>query len=290
VLDAGSRQLRAAGYASRSGWLTSPTAGGGSWLAQSTLLSGMWIDSQQRYRNLVKSDRLTLNGAFQRANWRTVGVQPAITRDWPQGEFYRFDQLYTARDLGYRGPPFAFKSMPDQYTLSAFQRSERATPDHAPVMGSIALLSSHTPWTPVPRLIDWKDIGDGSAYAGMPAPADLGDSARVRAAYMQSIEYSLNSLISYVQTYGDDDLVLVFLGDHQPHSVVAGATDSHSVPITIVARDRGVLDRTAGWGWQDGLKPGPDAPVWRMDAFRDRFLTAFGPPTGTGPPPSPTAR
>jgi hypothetical protein len=24
------------------------------------------------------------------------------------------------------------------------------------------------------------------------------------------------------------------------------------------------------------LLPSPQAPVWRMDAFRDRFLTAFG--------------
>ena len=34
---------------------------------------------------------------------------------------------------------------------------------------------------------------------------------------------------------------------------------------------------TSPWGWQDGLRPSPDAPVWRMSAFRDRFLTAFGP-------------
>jgi hypothetical protein len=39
------------------------------------------------------------------------------------------------------------------------------------------------------------------------------------------------------------------------------------VPISIVTRDRSVLDRIAGWGWQDGLKPGLQAPVWRMDSF-----------------------
>jgi hypothetical protein len=33
----------------------------------------------------------------------------------------------------------------------------------------------------------------------------------------------------------------------------------------------------AGWGWEDGLRPGPDAPVWPMEDFRDRFLTTFGP-------------
>ena len=71
--------------------------------------------------------------------------------------------------------------------------------------------------------------------------------------------------------------MFIFLGDHQPAAVVTGENASHDVPITIITRDRAVLDRISGWGWQDGLKPGPQAPVWRMDTFRDRFLTAFGP-------------
>jgi hypothetical protein len=32
------------------------------------------------------------------------------------------------------------------------------------------------------------------------------------------------------------------------------------------------------------MNPGPDAPVWPMDAFRDRFLTAYG----VQPPVAPT--
>ena len=48
------------------------------------------------------------------------------------------------------------------------------------------------------------------------------------------------------------------------------------MPITIVAKDPKVLEQIDSWGWQDGLNPAPVAPVWRMDAFRDRFLTAFG--------------
>jgi hypothetical protein len=35
------------------------------------------------------------------------------------------------------------------------------------------------------------------------------------------------------------------------------------------------MRRIAGWGWVDGLRPVPSAPVWRMSAFRDRFLDAF---------------
>ncbi|MGH3446787.1 MAG: hypothetical protein ACRDQA_15665 [Nocardioidaceae bacterium] len=51
----------------------------------------------------------------------------------------------------------------------------------------------------------------------------------------------------------------------------------HDVPITIIAHDPSVMRRISGWEWQEGMNPGPDAPVWPMDTFRNRFLTAFGP-------------
>jgi hypothetical protein len=150
-------------------------------------------------------------------------------------------------------------------------------------MAEITLVSSHAPWEPIPRLVDWKDIGNGSIFEGM---ADANDPPqailtrpvlRVHADYRAAIEYSLSSLISYIQTYGDKNLVVIFLGDHQPSPIVTGYGVSHDVPISIVTQDRSVLNRISSWGWRDGLKPGPQAPVWRMDAFRDRFLTAFGP-------------
>jgi hypothetical protein len=279
LLDAGSRRLSAAGFASRSGFLTSPTAGGGSWLAHATLLSGLWIDNQQRYHGLLGSDRLTLNGAFRRASWRTVAVMPGITRAWPEGKFFGYDKVYDSRNLGYRGPRFSFATMPDQYTLSAFERLERARRDRAPVMAEIPLVSSHAPWSSVSSLIDWDRVGDGSVFNGMPGAGmpPWPGRGQVRTEYRRSIEYTLNTLISYVEKYGDDDLVLVFLGDHQPAPLLTGDGATRDVPVTIVARDRAVLERVSGWGWHDGLRPGPDAPVWPMHAFRDRFLTAFGP-------------
>lgn len=283
VLDDGERRLAAAGFASRSAFLTSPTAGGASWLAHATLLSGLWIDNQQRYLDLQASDRLTLTRAFGRASWRTVGVMPGVTAPWPESDFYGYDRIYESWNLGYRGPNFSFATMPDQYTLSAFERLERAAPDRGPVMAEIPLVASHAPWSPVPELVDWAEVGDGSVFGpmategAMPEAILTRDPTRVRTDYRRSIEYSLNSVISYVENYGDDDLVLVFLGDHQPAPIVTGEGAGRDVPITIVARDRAVLDRIPGWGWQDGLKPGPQAPVWRMDAFRDRFLAAFGP-------------
>jgi hypothetical protein len=285
VLDAGDRRLEAAGFASRSAFLTSPTAGGGSWLAHATLLSGLWIDNQQQYNDLASSHRMTLTGAFRRASWRTVGVMPGNDSAWPESGSLGYDQIYDAKDMGYKGPRFSWATMPDQYTLSRFERTERRSRDHQPVMAEITLVSSHAPWGPIPRMIDWGAVGDGSVFNTMAATNDPPEAiltrhpTRVRADYRASIEYSLSSLISYVETYGDDNLVLIFLGDHQPSRIVTGQGASRDVPITIVTRDRSVLNRIAPWSWQEGLKPTAQAPVWGMDAFRDRFLTAFGPQT-----------
>ncbi|HEY2206154.1 MAG TPA: sulfatase [Pseudonocardia sp.] len=296
LLADGDRRLAAAGYSSRSAFLTSPTYGGGSWLAHSTLLSGLWIDNQQRFTALEASNRLTLTRAFARASWRTVGIMPGVTEPWPEAPFYGYDKVYASWDLGYHGPPFSWATMPDQYTLLAFQRAERQEPQRPSLMAQIVLVSSHAPWSPLPHPVGWADVGDGSIYNGeatgnaLPRAILGRDPTRVRNDYRDSIEYSLNSLISYVETFGDDRLVLVFLGDHQPASVVTGQHANRDVPITIVARDRSVLDRISGWGWQEGLKPGPQAPVWRMDAFRDRFLTAFGSTPGPARTPYPPNR
>ncbi|MCW2504055.1 MAG: sulfatase [Actinomycetia bacterium] len=280
VLDAGTKSLGAAGYQSRSGFLTSPTAGGGSWLAHSTLLSGLWINNQQRYRNLLASNRLTLNRAFTKANWRTVAVMPGTSKAWPEGSFYDEKAVYPAKDLGYRGPAMTLHTMPDQYTLAQFERLEHGKPGHPPLMGEIPLTSSHTPWAPVPTMIPWDKVGDGSVYGPIARNAEQASSvwtspAKIRKAYAHSVAYTMSALISYVQKYGDDKLVLIVLGDHQPAPIVTGDHASRDVPISIITKDQSVLDHISGWKWQSGLHPSPTAPVWRMNTFRDRFLTAF---------------
>ena len=187
----------------------------------------------------------------------------------------------TSATLGYRGPRFGWPPMPDQYTLLALQRLELAKRHRPPLFAEVDLTSSHMLWKRIPRLIPWDDVGDGSIYHRLPAERStaaeiVGDPERARAAYGHSIEYSLRTLFSFVRRYGDDNLVLVVLGDHQPATLVSGQGAGHDVPISVIAHDPKVMDQIAGWGWQDGMLPSPQAPVWPMASFRDRFLTAFG--------------
>jgi hypothetical protein len=287
ILDDGTRRLAAAGFDARSAFLTSSVTGGGSWLAHATLLSGVRVANQHSFDKLIASDRLTLTAAFRRAGWETVAVQPSSVGPWPAREFYGFDRAYDSANLGNRSRIYDGFQTPDQYTLAAFERAERGRRDRGPLMAEIPLVSSHWPWAEIPRLLDWDEVGDGSVFdrpgAGQSDPVDAveADPDRMRDGYRRSIEYTLSTLISYVETYGDDNLVLIVLGDHQPAPFVTGNGAGQDVPITIVTRDRAVLDRVAGWGWQNGLRPDPLAPVSPMETFRDRLLTTFGPSPGT---------
>ena len=280
VLRRGTASLAASGFHARSAFLRSPTFGGISWLAHSTLQSGLWIDNQQRYNQLMASDRFNLATAFGKAGWHTVSDIPSDDQIWlPGRSFYHYDTLYDRRNVGYRGPTFSYASMPDQFSLAAFRRHE-LQPGHAPVMAEIDLVSSHTPWTPLPHMVPWGEVGDGSIFDPMPAqglsPAVAWrDTSTVRRLYGQSVEYSLTALISWVKRLHDKNLVMVVLGDHQPSSTVSGAAANHLVPTVVLAHDPAVLDRIRDWRWQPGLLPGPNAPVWPMSAFRNRFFEAF---------------
>nr|WP_244221479.1 sulfatase [Streptomyces nigra] len=289
TLREGDARLKAAGFSARSGWLESPVTGAGSWLAHSTFLSGLWVKNQQRYRTLTTSDRPTLTSYFQKTGaWRTVGIVPGVRKAWPEGEYFGLDHIYDSEHLGYQGPYFSWSPVPDQFSLEAFQRLEHGKKDRDPIMAEIILASSHNPWSPIPRMLDWDELGDGSVFDGIEKegtdPTQVWKKPeRVRTEYRRAIEYSVQSLTEWVERYGTDDTVLVFLGDHQPVPTVTGGDTDKDVPITIVARDPKVLERIEGWNWTPGLKPADDAPEWGMDRFRDRFMTAYGPDGPQGP-------
>ncbi|CAN7552265.1 sulfatase-like hydrolase/transferase [Neorhizobium tomejilense] len=272
------KEIGAAGLQARSGWLTSPTVGGISWLAHGTLLSGLWVDNQGRYDRMITSERTSVNNLFRSSGWRTTAVMPAITLDWPEAGYFGYDSIHAAAGLGYRGKPFNWVTMPDQFTLEAFERLERPV-GHKPVMAEMALISSHAPWTPLPSLIPWDKVGDGAAFnaqaeSGDPPSVVWADPNRVQAQYLTSIDYTLETLGSYMARYGKNTL-FILLGDHQPASIVTGEGASRDVPMHIVSGNPDILKRLDGWNWQKGMIPLPSTPVYRMDEFRRKLVESF---------------
>jgi phosphatidylglycerophosphate synthase len=283
ALAEGDKRLASAGFHSRSGFLVSPTFGGGSWLAHSTLNSGLWVYNLRRYAQLLPERRFTLASAFNRAGWRTVDDVPSNDRPWPEGKhFYHWDKLYNRNQVGYRGPSFSYASMPDQYIYSALQRLELGKPHRRPLFAEVDTVSSHQPWNRIPEEIAWNKVGNGSIYDHLSNHYEGGsflsfweDAARVQAGYGSTIVYTLNTLTRFIHHYGKKNLVVIELGDHQPREPVTNEHASHQVPVSIIAHDPKVLEAIESWGWTPGLKPRPDAPIWPMSGFRNRFFRAF---------------
>jgi hypothetical protein len=87
--------------------------------------------------------------------------------------------------------------------------------------------------------------------------------------------------------YGDDNLVMVVFGDHQPAPIVTGdsgqiKSGSRDVPVHFIARDPKVMAAIAHWQWTAGMLPAADAPVWRMDEVRNKLIDTFSLPANNG--------
>ncbi|CUX80486.1 MAG: hypothetical protein HLUCCA05_11230 [Roseibaca calidilacus] len=269
-------KIAQAGMAMRSGWARAPMVGGQSWLTHGSVASGLWLDTQSRYRALLASPRRTLFHFAAQAGRRNVAIMPAHVLPWPEGSYFGFDAIYNADDLGYQGQPFNWVTMPDQFTLAAFERLELSRPDRAPLVAQIALVSSHAPWVPVPELLPWDTLGDGQefdqwALSGDPPEVVWRDHDRVRDQFRQAIDYSLETVGDWAARQGDRAPLIVVMGDHEPARFVSGV-EGFDVPLHIIG-PADLVARFDGLDWAAGLLPDPATPSLPMDALRDLLLS-----------------
>lgn len=272
--------LARAGLAMRSGYLVSPTQGGQSWLAHATFASGLWVGDQSLYQAALASGRQGLFHHAQRAGFQTAAVMPAITRPWPEAAQMGFDRILAASDLGYRGLPFNWVTMPDQFTLAAADRLLRHGGGD-PLFAQVALISSHAPWVPVPRLIGWDEVGDGSAFAAMAvageSPQEVWrDRDNIRRHYRDAIDYALQTVMAYALRHAGDAPLILVLGDHQAAQRIA-PDGGRDVPMHVIG-PAALVERSAAWGFAPGLVPGADSPAIPMDRMRDLILQGFAAP------------
>ncbi len=280
TLKQAQEKLAANGLAMRSGWLTAPMVGGQSWLAHGSIASGLWISDQARYRALIASGRSTLFSDAKAAGFKTVAIMPAIRLDWPDGHYFGFDAIYPSQSLGYRGLPFNWVTMPDQFALAALDRLELEHPDNQArdLFVQVALSSSHAPFTPVPKLLAWDELGDGRVFNTMAQSGESPESVwsdrnRVREQFKLAIDYSLQTVFDYIARHAKRDQLVIVLGDHQPARFISGV-DGQDVAVHVVGPAELIAD-IAHWQFTPGLLPAAGLPAWGMDEFRGRFVQAF---------------
>ncbi|MEM9229522.1 MAG: sulfatase [Pseudomonadota bacterium] len=267
------------GLSARSGFLTSPTSGGQSWLTHATFANGLWVTNQVSYAAVLSSGRKTLYHHAADAGFRTATVMPQITLDWPEADRMGFEEILVAADLGYRGLPMNWVTMPDQFTLSALDRLLRNGADERRLFAQVVLVSSHAPWVPVPTVLPWEDVGDGSVYNTVATSGDTPEAVwrdhdRVRHQYRLAVDYALQSVFEYVRLHADDPPLILVLGDHQAAEFIA-LDGRAEVPFHVIGPAH-LVDPLGDVAPTQGLVPGDDVSAIPMDSMRDILLNAYG--------------
>lgn len=274
ALDGMASRLARAGLQARSAWIEAPTRGGRSWLSHASFAAGLPVDNQARFDRLIASSHRSLYGLLSDAGWTSFGIVPAIERAWPEGSWYEFDEIHDRDRLDYRGERFGYATMPDQYTLSAFET--RIKPGvSGPVAVEFALISSHGPWAPLPHTLAWDVIGDGAVFDGSQRNdehANWHQRDSVREFYVRSMEYTLGVVGEYIERYGKNRLILV-LGDHQPPTIISGWDKNANTPVHVISDDPTLLQRLPE-PFTDGLFPtsAADLSMWSL---RELLTTRF---------------
>lgn len=257
------RLLVAAGWQIASARVESSTFGGGSWLAHSSVLSGLRIADQSSYYDLLTSDRATVVNRFAAAGYRSVALMPGVRHAWPEGRYYGFDRILDANGLKYRGPAYGGWVIPDQYSLHRLHQLEIASANRPPLLVVFPTINSHAPFAPLPPYHpDWNDVAVGSDTTPSSDTVALSarlDGSSLATAYVHSVRYNLAVLGGYLQQFAPANSLLLVLGDHQPPAIVAGRDSSWQTPVHVFSRNPELIRAFQAAGFQAGIKPGATA-------------------------------
>lgn len=271
--------IRETGRGVVSALVESTTFGGESWLAHISLLAGTEVRDQGTNVRLMAQDRDTLVKVFGRHGYRTVAVMPGLQRSWPEGAFFGFDDIYDLARLDYRGPPFGWWDLNDQFALARVDALEVAPQPRAPVFVFFPTITTHAPFVPTPPYqSDWSRLLTTTPYDAAEldrAWADYPDWLNLGPSYLKALRYAHATIGGYLRLRADRDLVMVLVGDHQPPALVSGEGASWDVPVHVIANRTGMLDRLIQSRFSEGLTPKGPA-IARMDTLLQVLLDGFG--------------
>jgi hypothetical protein len=268
-------KFRSAGYWVYSGFLTSPAFGGRSWLADSTLLTGTFIDSQHDYDEAVKAASPNLTHILGEAGYHRVLAAPGTYEtDEAWRLFYDFDDYLLRYDFDYAGPFISFGAMPDQYLMH--RTYQRVADINAPVFVNYVLVSSHVPFDQLPQYVeDWDTLGDGSIFNDL--DLRLFDNnwlsgGEYPQGYVASIEYTLTAATAYITEIVADQSLFIIVGDHQPRIPISEPGSTFSVPFHVISQDHELVSEFSNFGLTPGLDPKQELPHPNMDEFLSMLL------------------
>ena len=233
--------------------------GGASDLSHLSFLSGIDLTDPIRHDLLLTTDRPTMLDTFEQAGYRTIGLYPAMSWDWPEKSFYDFDRYHDAPSLDYRGPKFGLWWLPDQFSMARVDEMYPPDPDGKPRFLFYPTITTHIPFRPTPPYQpDWSLVTSDKPYsdeATAKAMADTIDWYDLLPGYINTIEYTFRWLAGYQTLPQPRESVLILLGDHQPAGGITGPNASWDVPVHVITSNETIADRLRIHGFEVGVDP-----------------------------------
>jgi hypothetical protein len=275
--------ISARGFAVASNFINSTTYGGGSWMPQTTLATGISVRDGIEYA-LVRTNEpppKTLAEFFKEAGYRTVLAAAGGLRRWPEGVVQGFDHRYYAAEMEYQGPPFGWVTMPDEYVIDVMHRKEVATAK-GPLFLQNVMISSHAPWSMVPLPVnDWSLLDHGRLYHDSHVarfPINWNNLDKGAPAYAYSLCYDFDVLKRYITERITRDTFMVIFGDHQPSPVLTNGDPSWAVPIHVISRNRAIIERFNEAGYSPGMIPPSTGTVAGLETLMPQLLELLSRP------------
>jgi hypothetical protein len=253
--------LSAAGWRTASALSESPTWGGGSWMAYTSLLFGLRIDNHPQYLSLLNKYQVEHYpdlGSYLQAQGYTYAWVTSLSNELDERTWNRYirflgvDDWLRYSDLDYHGQHYGWgPAPPDQYVLN-YTNTKLQQESERPLFYVTLTQNSHYPWRPQPTLVDdWQTLNQAPPTDDAPVNS-AGDTSTVRQDYLQAISYQLRTVEDFILRNGDDDTLFFLIGDHQPPRVSRRA-DSFDTPIHIISKDQALLDAFGEFGFTPGL-------------------------------------
>jgi hypothetical protein len=282
--------LRDGGYSFASRFIASSAFGGGSWLAHSSLQSGIWIDNNVHWERLLQSEVTPLPAYFNEAGYATVSVMPAMdigVEEWPEGDYFEFTRHLWMQEMDYDHHGYDWSPMPDQFVLLRFHE-QFLTPDAPPTFAEFVMTSSHLPFSAIPPFHDGPWEYDSMMETIRTQPMQVfkentyHEVPRDVEGYSAAITYSLRTVVDFLLHRYDREAVVVLLGDHQPVRIMAG-TETNHVPLHIITRDASLTQRFVERGFAPGWFPDENQNTFFVNEFLPLFLELSSSPSGKEP-------
>ncbi len=274
-------QIGAAGMQVVSAFMASPTYGGRSELAHVSFLSGLDTSTPWVHDLLLTTNRPLLTTWFQDRGYEVHALYPALSWDWPERSFYRFDAFFDARDLNYKGPKIGYWSVPDQMTLARYQQLQPITADSPPRLLFFPSITSHLPFHPVPPYLTDPALALQDEPFSAEQMAEMAQQKEqwfnMRPAYADMMVYNHQWVGGWIAQPRVRDAIFIVMGDHQPAANVTGPGASWDVPVHIISSKPELLAHFKARGFVDGLTPGPKTAGNLFDLTRLLVSTGQAP-------------